>query len=233
MAFMPRNPATLDTPLRTLFPTAVVVAALAGDADPELLLPGERAAVATAVALRVRQFTAGRLCARRALGELQGVEADALPAGADRVPLWPAGITGSISHTEGLAAAVIARSDAFIGVGIDVEPRGSVRPHLWEAICRPEEVDWLRGFDTQQALDAATLLFCAKEAFYKAQYAAVAEWVGFKDVRVQLSPLSDGSGRFVVEPQRSLKISQRLSGAIEGICRLHGEFAAAGLVLPA
>lgn len=227
---MPRNPATLDTPLRTLFPAGVVVAELVGEGLPDALLPAERAVVATAVASRVQQFAAGRLCARRALEQLQGVAAQALLSGPDRVPLWPDGVTGSITHTEGLAAAVVGPGAAFAGLGLDVEPRGAVKPHLWEAVCRDEEVEWLHGLG-DAALDAATLLFCAKEAFYKAQYAAVAEWVGFKDVRVQFS-LSGDTGRFVIEPQRPLRVAERHAGPIVGSCLLRGQYAVAGLALP-
>ena len=228
---MPRNPATLDTPLRSLFPAGVVIAELAGDADPEDLLAAEAVAVASAVASRVRQFTAGRLCARRALAQLQGTEPQALVAGAERVPLWPADITGSITHTEGLAAAVVACRAHFQGVGIDVEPRGSVKPHVYPAICREEELKWLRGLDEVRARDAATLLFCAKEAFYKAQYASVAEWVGFKDVRVVFGEWSASGGCFAIELVRELKIAQRIRAPITGACLLYGDFAAAGLAL--
>jgi 4'-phosphopantetheinyl transferase EntD len=92
-------------------------------------------------------------------------------------PLWPAGVTGSITHTAGYAAAVV--SDGFAGLGLDAERIWGVSEHLWPRLFDEEERAVLA-----QAGDAAvlaTLFFSAKEAAYKA-------WdknrLGFRDIHI-------------------------------------------------
>src|SRR5580692_6347409 len=101
------------------------------------LLPEERQYVARAMSKRVQEFAAGRVCARAALAQL-GYAAVALPMGEDRAPQWPAGATGSITHTNGFCAAVVAATAQIRALGLDAEPGTSVRPHLWGRICGPE-----------------------------------------------------------------------------------------------
>ena len=77
------------------------IAAMQGE-----LLPPEAQAIDHAVPKRRREFTAGRTAARRACARL-GVWAGALPVAADRTPVWPEGVVGSISHSD-LSCAVLA-----------------------------------------------------------------------------------------------------------------------------
>ena len=79
---------------------SVVTEELDPRAVNEGLLPEERGAVAKAVPKRVAQFTAGRVCARRALAQLGNTEPVPILMGEDRAPQWPAGYVGSISHTD-------------------------------------------------------------------------------------------------------------------------------------
>src|SRR5690606_10927778 len=51
------------------------------------------------------EYLAGRLCARHALHRLTG-QADVPAVGEDRAPHWPAGVVGSITHSQGQAAAL-------------------------------------------------------------------------------------------------------------------------------
>ena len=63
---------------------------------------------------------AGRLCARAALQQLDGL--DCVPAiGEDRAPVWPAHISGSITHSTGHAAAIVAHKTQWRGLGMDLE----------------------------------------------------------------------------------------------------------------
>jgi 4'-phosphopantetheinyl transferase EntD len=59
------NPAAHSPSIESLFLPGVAAAELCGPGDPELLAPEESVAVARAVPKRVREFAAGRLCARR------------------------------------------------------------------------------------------------------------------------------------------------------------------------
>ena len=50
-----------------------------------------------------------------------GVRGDPVRRGADRAPQWPAGLVGSITHTVGYSAAVVARQGSLLSLGIDAE----------------------------------------------------------------------------------------------------------------
>jgi 4'-phosphopantetheinyl transferase EntD len=174
------------------------------------LLPAEQPSVARAAPKRVAEFAAGRACARAALVQL-GYGAVALPVGTDRAPRWPNGATGSITHTHGYCAAVAAATNQIRALGLDAEPPDSVKPHLWRRICCPEELAVLLAQEETQAIIAATLIFSAKEAFYKCQYALTGEWLGFTDLSVSIE-----SNRLTVRPTRSLQIAQLHPGPWQG-----------------
>ena len=177
--------------LLALFPEGVVGAETFDLAGAEPPLEEERELVARAVPKRVQEFAAGRQCARQALSQL-GIAPQPLLA-VERAVQWPEGVVGSITHTDHFAAAVAAPSARFAGVGIDVEQKDRVQPRLWKQIAVPEEVAWLQQ-DPSLAELHGTILFSAKEAFYKAQYCISQAWVGFKDVVLRV-----GDGTFVVE----------------------------------
>lgn len=51
---------------------------------------------------------------------------------------------------------------------------------------RAEELAWLAEQDEDVQTHLATKIFCAKEAFYKCQYALTRAWLDFLDVRVEI-----------------------------------------------
>jgi 4'-phosphopantetheinyl transferase EntD len=112
------------------------------------------------------EFLAGRFCALRAL-EMAGAGQDIwLCRDLVGLPVWPAGWVGSISHTRGLATALVAPEQEYEGVGIDVEGVMSsaratrLASKIWAAYPPPEtEIN-------HAAL--TTLVFSVKEALYKA-----------------------------------------------------------------
>src|SRR5688500_10573337 len=84
-----------------LVPAGCCVSTGPDDALPDPLFPEEEKAVAGALERRRREFALGRMHARRALGSL-GYPDVCIGVRHDRAPLWPAGIVGSITHTQGL-----------------------------------------------------------------------------------------------------------------------------------
>lgn len=175
--------------LAALFSDAVVYE-LHGNGDAEALWPDERQLVDRAVVGRVQQFAAGRQCARAGLIEL-GFSPGSLLRSSGRAPAWPNAITGSISHTEGYAVAVVRRVvvDAPRSVGIDAEYVGRVTPELYRRLFTATEREWLHSLPSADRDAIATVLFGLKESFYKAQFPLTEAWVGFEDVEV----LADGS----------------------------------------
>lgn len=169
-----------------LFPSTVAVAELAPGATRYGLFPEEERYVRRAVARRRDEFAAGRACARAALSSL-GAERVAIPVGPDRSPQWPPGIVGSITHTGGYCAVAVARTTSFSGIGIDAEEIGAVSRDLWPVLFTPAEIRLLESLPRKEQLEMATVLFSAKESFYKCGSARSAGCAEFTDVEISVS----------------------------------------------
>ena len=83
------------------------------------LHPAEERATLGMLPGRRREFWMGRSACRRALRELGAGDGPVLTNG--RRPVFPAGVTGSLSHSAGVAVAIVAPSDQVRGLGIDLE----------------------------------------------------------------------------------------------------------------
>jgi len=141
-------------------------------ADLSPLRPEEREMMSRAVEKRRREFTAGRVLARRAMRRL-GLREGPLVNGEDRAPVWPSGVVGSITHTKGWCAVALAR-DA------DLEER------LWDTICTPHDLDLLRSFPERDRGWLGKLVFSAKESGYKAQYLLTRQYLGFQAMTIDV-----------------------------------------------
>lgn len=156
------------------------------------------ATVQRSVAKRQAEFLAGRICARAALQQLEGL--NEVPAmGEDRAPVWPSHISGSITHSTGRAAAIVARKSDWRGLGMDLENllNAERAQRLAGEILTPAELQRMAtGRHDQQAL-LVTLTFSVKESLFKALYpivqqrfyfehAEVLEWSEAGQVRLRL-----------------------------------------------
>ncbi|SIR17591.1 4'-phosphopantetheinyl transferase family protein [Micromonospora avicenniae] len=171
--------------MRDLLPPEVAVA-VAGPLDwtgrllaEELACLGERA-----VESRRRDFTAGRVCARRAMATL-GLPPAPVSA-ADRAPVWPSGVVGTITHTRGYCAAAAARSSEVRAVGMDAEQHKELSPGVRRLICLPEEDERLARLPVGTSWPA--VLFSAKETVYKVWHPVVGTWLDFTDALVEIDP---------------------------------------------
>lgn len=171
------------------------LAVLAAAADPELragcraIAPGDECAltaaelapIARAVTPVRRASGAARILARALLAEL-GAPADVeLPRLASGAPRWPAGFAGSLAHDDEFAVAAVAPDRLLQGVGIDVEPAAPLPEDALALIATRREQDRLNG-----DLVAARLLFCMKEAVYKAIHPLDGVFLAPHDVEVCL-----------------------------------------------
>lgn len=173
--------ADLQARIEALFPSNVAVA-LSNPCAPQPDLWTEEAhAVRHAVPKRRREFAAGRAAVREAMRTL-GMPDLPVPMGAKREPLWPEGITGSISHTASCCVAVLARVGTASALGIDLEPDEALDHNLIPEICRPEEQEWAR-LHADPARETR-LIFSAKESVYKGQYGLTGTVLGFDDLSV-------------------------------------------------
>lgn len=153
-------------------------------------LPEEQPLIARSVAKRRSEFITVRHCARLALGEL-GFPAVPILKGDKGEPCWPDGAVGSLTHCAGYRGAVVGRADAMRSVGVDAEPH-DVLPHgVLDAISLPAERRELAVLPEGMHWDR--ILFCAKEATYKAWFPLTHRWLGFEDAHIVFD--IDGSGK--------------------------------------
>jgi 4'-phosphopantetheinyl transferase EntD len=148
--------------------------------------PEEIQAVAMAVPKRRREFLAGRRYARHALAQL-GCTPCAIPVDSKRLPLWPEGYIGSITHSDRVCAAIAGPVDAFRTLGIDLEPDTPLDRALLHLICRPDEVA-RNQTAAEGGLDIPKLIFVTKEAAFKAYFLETHTFLEFHDVSITIDP---------------------------------------------
>lgn len=172
--------------IEKILPPAASVSARRDYAPDPDLFPEEEVIVSGAVEKRRKEFATGRVCARNALAGL-GVSARAVPSGPKGAPVWPADVVGSITHCEGYFASAVARTTDVLALGIDAEPNEPLPSQLVPDIALPAEVAWLRVAKRESpAVSWDRLLFCMKEAVYKAWYPLAERWLGFEDATVEV-----------------------------------------------
>jgi 4'-phosphopantetheinyl transferase EntD len=226
------NTARLSMRVCNLFPPGVVAAELREYGDPSQLLPEEAQYLGRAVAKRVQEFAAGRMCARRALAEL-GIANFPIKVADDRQPIWPDGTVGSITHTDGFCAAVVAERRRMSALGLDSEVVADVNAQIWPSICVPIEAEWVRSLPVSEQASAVALIFSAKEAFYKCQYPVAREPLNFDDVSIEAVAWGAAEGVFEIRPIRDIAIARSASLPMQGRYVFHGEFVTAGMGFPA
>jgi 4'-phosphopantetheinyl transferase EntD len=142
-------------------------------------------------------------------------------------------MVGSITHTAGFCAAVVAERRRIGAVGLDSEVVGDVNAEIWPSICVPGETAWIGSLPPEQRPAAVTLVFSAKEAFYKCQYPLVREHLDFRDVRVEAAGWGAGEGDFTIHPTRQIAIAQDGASPLRGRYVFHERFVTAGMAVAA
>lgn len=176
--------------IERLVPPSVACSETTGDIEVELF-DVEREALGRAVEKRRREFVTGRACARQALRRL-GTPGVAIPSGPQGEPLWPVGVVGSITHCRGYRACAVAHAGAVSALGIDAEPNEPLPDGVLAAVVHGRERDVVAGpplaGDGGEPVHVPRLLFCIKEAVYKAWFPLTGRWLDFADVEVSLDP---------------------------------------------
>jgi enterobactin synthetase component D len=189
-----------------------------------LTLPVE---LASAVDKRKAEFLAGRYAARHALAELRK-EAD-VARGANGLPIWPKGVVGSITHASGFAAAAVASDAMYVSLGIDAETvmNENTAKSVQRTITSERELSLVEAMFSAGPAGALqsrtlplTLVFSAKESFYKCVYPLTAEFLEFSDVEL-VSCRADAPGRGVF----ALRLLKDLAFGFMSGSELTGRFA--------
>lgn len=145
---------------------------------------------------RRAEFLAGRLCAHQALlmlngkGSIPGVRKD-------RAPQWPRSCVGSITHNNTWAAALVARQDEYIGLGLDVERclSNSDGRKLAQGILTTGEWSRWAQRPIEQFGFMITLTFSLKESLFKALYPLVGTRFYFKHAELLDWDMTTGIAR--------------------------------------
>ena len=168
--------------IEEIVPKAAACAQSFGGSLGTGLFPEEEALVARATENRRKEFTAGRECARSALSAL-GVPAAPILRGYRGAPQWPDGIVGSIAHCAGYCTAAVARAQDLVTIGLDAEPNAALPGGVLELISQPAERARLRELAAvSPGIGWDRLLFCAKEAVYKAWFPLTGRWLASDDL---------------------------------------------------
>lgn len=183
--------------MTALLPNSADLVAVEIFSDPPHLapLPEEEPLISRSVESRRNEFVTVRHCARVGLQRL-GIEPVPILKGDKGEPRWPEGIVGSLTHCKGYRGAVVGRAAAVRAVGIDAEPHAVLPDGVLPAISLPIERHELTALPS--TLNWDRILFCAKEATYKAWFPLTGRWLGFEDAHITLDVDPTGSsGRFV------------------------------------
>ena len=147
--------------------------------DADLLWLPHHAELSHAGRKRKADHLAGRIAAAYALNErtIPGI-------GPSGEPLWPDGMSGSITHSGTQAMAVVIRERQAL-IGIDCEailPENEAR-EIKDGIIDAQEEPVLShsGYPFPLAL---TLVFSAKESLFKALFPRMQAYMGFDSARV-------------------------------------------------
>ena len=185
-----------------LLPAGVAAAETYSDLPGLAALPEEQPLIAKSVEKRRNEFIAVRHCARIALAEL-GLPPAPILKGDKGEPRWPDGVVGSLTHCEGYRGAVVARSADVRSLGIDAEPHDVLPDGVLDAISLPVERQQAQALP--DGLHWDRILFCAKEATYKAWFPLTHRWLGFEDAHITFEVDADGtagtfSSKILIDP---------------------------------
>jgi 4'-phosphopantetheinyl transferase EntD len=165
--------------IEAILPAGVASAEAFDDPPGAVLFPEEEALLTRAVDKRRREFTLGV------------APAPILP-GPKGAPQWPAAIVGSMTHCAGYRAAAVAPADHVASIGIDAEPHGPLPRGVLRTVALPGEAAWVgRLLIERPDVHWDRLLFCAKEAVYKAWFPLTGRWLGFDGADVAVDPGGD------------------------------------------
>jgi 4'-phosphopantetheinyl transferase EntD len=127
--------------------------------------------------------------------------------------------------------AAVAMRREFAAIGLDCEAVGAATRDIWSTICRDEEMAWVRSLPEPEQPAAVTLMFCAKEAFYKCQYPLVREWLDFEDILIDARGWGGTKGSIAILATRPLMMADRVRLPVTGRYVRHGRFLSAGVCI--
>lgn len=178
--------------------------------DCQILLPP---ALTEAADKRKTEYLVGRMCARAAVKYITGHHA-APSLGADRAPCWPAGTVGSVTHSHGWAAAIVASSQHYLSLGLDAEAllSDSRATKLAQKILTTPERQRFRSELAQRPGQLITLAFSVKESLFKALYPLTKKRFYFEDAELlEWTGAGRAKMRLLTDLSREWRAGQQLT----------------------
>lgn len=138
--------------------------------------------IAQASRKRQAEYLASRWLAKRLLTEF-GIANFQLKNAKDRSPIWPTGISGSLSHHVSSIFMVISTEPSLVGCDIEFWLTSKVATEIAELIANQQEIAICQaaGLDFARSV---SLLFSVKEALYKALARTLPEMLDFRAVEL-------------------------------------------------
>jgi len=146
------------------------------------LHPEEARQAVTYADARKRTFAAGRAAMRLALGE-RGATCGPILSDVRGAPTLPAGVSGSISHKETVAVALVDDVGPW-RVGVDVEVERTQKIDISRRVLTDDELEQLSGLEPPARARLVLTRFSLKEAIYKAIDPFLRRYVGFREVSI-------------------------------------------------
>jgi len=191
--------------LTLLFPNHVAIEITDLVSASASLLPEEELFSQHYSAKRRREFITGRTNARQLLKKYNLHRYPLLP-NADRAPIWPEGIIGSISHCKDLCGVIVSEAKHYRSIGFDIENIRTFNFAVRKYICTEDEDEWLLSLPEASRSQALLLIFSIKESLYKCIYQADGIKLNFK--KISSIPQFE-HGRFLLSPVDDLHMKYK------------------------
>ncbi len=157
-----------------------------GTKDSTVLFPEELTLLEGASNKRQREFCAGRYCAHNLL-EILGYANQPILKDKCGAPIWPEGITGSISHSGNVAVAIASAHGVIRSVGIDIQKRLKPFPfNIIHKLYRAEEMGAFLKIPSISLDLYSYSVFSAKESVFKCCYMVFDYFLSFSDIVIEL-----------------------------------------------
>ncbi|MES2683979.1 MAG: 4'-phosphopantetheinyl transferase superfamily protein [Pseudomonadota bacterium] len=106
---------------------------------------------------------------------------------ADGLPMWPAGMVGSLAHETHFALAASAHRHHWQALGVDIEADAALPDEAGSVVLCAVERERLAALAPTEAARAARWIFSAKECVHKALNPLNGAWLEFDEVAIQWS----------------------------------------------
>jgi phosphopantetheine--protein transferase-like protein len=134
---------------------------------------------------RRAEFSLGRYCAHRALSKFEQESVPILRNTESREPYWPESFRGSITHSEGFAAAAVGLAKDVSGIGIDLESLSRVVDfNIRRHVCVEKEREFMESLTAEQANRYLRIIFSAKESIFKCFFPNSRTYLYFQDAEI-------------------------------------------------